>query len=95
MSIEELLEDYHNNNYERLDNPTNIEKLCEEIERLNDIINEALGIANERFNHYYHINERVSHYYHINKKEILEDWEDIFDVLVERDNQELKGSDKE
>ena len=57
----------------------------EEVKRLNNIINEALGIANER----------VNHYYHINKKEILEDWENIFDVLVERDNQELKGSDKE
>lgn len=37
MSIEELLEDYHNNDYGRLDNPTNIEKLCEEIKRLQDM----------------------------------------------------------
>ena len=57
----------------------------QEIERLNKIIDEALGIANER----------VNHYCHINKKEILEDWENIFDVLAERDNQELKGEDKE
>ena len=47
-----------------------------EIERLNNIINEALGIANERFNYYHHTN----------KKEILEDWENIFNVLLRRDN---------
>lgn len=48
-----------------------------EIERLNYIINEALGIANERFNYYHHTN----------KKEILEDWENIFNVLLRRDNE--------
>ena len=62
-----------------------VEDKNRENERLNNIINKALGIANER----------VNHYYHINKKEILEDWEDIFNVLIERDNQELKGDDKE
>ena len=51
--------------------------LKEEIERLNNIINEALGIANERFNYYHHTN----------KKEILEDWENIFNVLLRRDNE--------
>lgn len=61
------------------------EQQKEEIERLNNILDTAIGIANER----------VNYYYHINKKEILEEWENIFDVLVERDNQELKGSDKE
>lgn len=59
-------------------------KYKKEIERLNNIIDKALGIANER----------VNYYHHINKKEILENWENIFDVLVERDNQKLKGSDK-
>ena len=48
-----------------------------EIERLNYIINEALGIANER----------VNYYHHTNKKEILEDWENIFNVLLRRDNE--------
>jgi predicted RNase H-like nuclease (RuvC/YqgF family) len=48
-----------------------------EIERLNNIINKALGIANERFNYYHHTN----------KKEILEDWENIFNVLLRRDNE--------
>ena len=48
-----------------------------EIERLNNIINEALGIANER----------VNYYHHTNKKEILEDWENIFNVLLRRDNE--------
>ena len=51
-------------------------ELKEEIERLNNIINEALGIANER----------VNYYHHTNKKEILEDWENIFNVLLRRDN---------
>lgn len=60
------------------------DEVFEENKRLNNIIGEALAIANER----------VNYYHHINKKEILEDWENIFDVLVERDNQELKGSDK-
>ena len=45
--------------------------------RLNNIINEALGIANER----------VNYYHHTNKKEILEDWENIFNVLLRRDNE--------
>ena len=48
-----------------------------EIERLNYIINEALGIANER----------VNYYHHTNKKEILEDWENIFNVLLRSDNE--------
>lgn len=68
-----------------LDEETLFDDVKDKAERLNNIINEALGIANER----------VNYYSHINKKEILEDWENIFDVLVERDNQELKGSDKE
>ena len=51
--------------------------LLQEIERLNNIINEALGIANER----------VNYYHHTNKKEILEDWENIFNVLLRRDNE--------
>ena len=49
-----------------------------EIERLNNIINEALGIANERFNYYSH--------YKSNNEEHLEDWENIFNVLLRRDN---------
>ena len=52
-----------------------------EIERLNNIINEALGIANERYNYYFNKKD----------KELLEDWKEIFDVLLIRDNQELKG----
>ena len=51
-------------------------QVYEENKRLNNIINEALGIANERFNYYHHTN----------KKEILEDWENIFNVLLRRDN---------
>ena len=41
------------------------------------IINEALGI----------VNERVNYYHHTNKKEILEDWENIFNALLRRDNE--------
>ena len=62
------------------DSPDILEPLNEidkEIERLNYIINEALGIANER----------VNYYHHTNKKEILEDWENIFNVLLRRDNE--------
>ena len=54
-----------------------LNKIDKEIERLNNIINEALGIANER----------VNYYHHTNKKEILEDWENIFNVLLRRDNE--------
>ena len=53
------------------------EQQKEQIERLNNIINKALGIANER----------VNYYHHTNKKEILEDWENIFNVLLRRDNE--------
>ena len=48
-----------------------------EIERLNDIINEALGIANERLNYYFN--------HKSNNEEHLEDWENIFNALVRRD----------
>ena len=50
----------------------------EEIERLNNIINEALGIANERFNYYSNHKN--------NNQEHLEDWENIFNILLRRDN---------
>ena len=50
-----------------------------EIERLNNIINEALGIANERFNYYSNHKN--------NNQEHLEDWENIFNVLLRRDNE--------
>lgn len=51
-------------------------ELREENKRLNNIINEALGIANER----------VNYYHYINNKEQLENWEDIFNALVKRDS---------
>lgn len=58
-------------------------ELKKEIERLNNIISEALGIANERINYYYH-----------NKNdELLKEWEEIFEELIKRDN-ELKGDNK-
>ena len=47
--------------------------------RLNNIINKALGIANERFNYYYN--------HKSNNEEHLEDWENIFNVLLRRDNE--------
>ena len=50
----------------------------EEIERLNNIINVALGIANERFNYYSNHKN--------NNQEHLEDWENIFNILLRRDN---------
>jgi hypothetical protein len=57
--------------------------LLNEINRLNNIISEALGIANERINYYYH-----------NKNdELLKEWEEIFVKLVKRDT-ELKGDNK-
>ena len=49
-----------------------------EIERLNNIINEALGIANERFNYYSNHKN--------NNEEHLEDWGNIFNILLRRDN---------
>ena len=49
-----------------------------EIERLNNIINEALGIANERFNYYSNHKN--------NNQEHLEDWGNIFNILLRRDN---------
>ena len=70
--IDRLLEDTKEINVLRSD----IKEKDKEIERLNNIINKALGIANERFNYYHHTN----------KKEILEDWENIFNVLLRRDN---------
>lgn len=60
-----------------------IKLLQEENNRLNNIISEALGIANERINYYYH-----------NKNdELLKEWEEIFEKLVKRDT-ELKGDNK-
>ena len=53
-------------------------RLCVEIERLNNIINEALGIANERFNYYSNHKN--------NNEEHLEDWGSIFNILLRRDN---------
>ena len=50
----------------------------EEIERLNNIINEALGIANERFNYYSNHKN--------NNQEHLEDWGNIFNILLRRDD---------
>ena len=50
-----------------------------EIERLNNIINEALGIANERFNYYSNHKN--------NNQEHLEDWGNIFNILLRRDNE--------
>ena len=52
-------------------------KLKEETEGLNNIINEALGIANERFNYYSN--------HKSNNEEHLEDWRNIFNALVRRD----------
>ena len=49
-----------------------------EIERLNNIINEALGIANERFNYYSNHKN--------NNQEHLEDWGNIFNILLRRDD---------
>ena len=40
MSIEDLLEEYRDNDYYNLHKIENITKLCEEIKRLNNIINE-------------------------------------------------------
>ena len=55
-----------------------LEKENKEIERLNNIINEALGIANERFNYYSNHKN--------NNEEHLEDWGNIFNILLRRDN---------
>ena len=68
-------EDYDRNVEQLLYDKVNAEL---EVERLNNIINEALGIANERFNYYSH--------YKSNNEEHLEDWENIFNVLLRRDN---------
>ena len=38
MSINDLLEEYHNNEYEYLIKPENIDILCEEIERLKNTL---------------------------------------------------------
>ena len=54
-------------------------ELLEEIERLNNIINEALGIANERFNYYSNHKN--------NNQEHLEDWGNIFNILLRRDDE--------
>ena len=54
------------------------QELVEEIERLNNIINEALGIANERFNYYSNHKN--------NNQEHLEDWGNIFNILLRRDD---------
>ena len=55
------------------------EELVEEIDRLNNIINEALGIANERFNYYSNHKN--------NNQEHLEDWGNIFTILLRRDDE--------
>lgn len=65
------------------DKLTNLQEEIEEKDRLNNTIDKALGIANERVNYYNH------------KQIEAEDWSEIFNILVKRDNQELKGSDKE
>lgn len=44
MSIEDLLEEYRDNDYYNLHKIENITKLCEEIERLNIIINRIKSI---------------------------------------------------
>lgn len=49
-------------------------ELREKNEQLRETVQEALGIANER----------VNHYHHINNKEVLEDWEEIFDILLKQ-----------
>lgn len=54
------------------------EYLEKENKRLNNIINEALGIANERFNYYSNHKN--------NNQEHLEDWGNIFNILLRRDN---------
>lgn len=54
-------------------------KKQQEIERLNNIINEALGIANERFNYYSNHKN--------NNQEHLEDWGNIFNILLRRDDE--------
>lgn len=50
----------------------------DEVKRLNNIINEALGIANERFNYYSNHKN--------NNQEHLEDWGNIFNILLRRDD---------
>ncbi len=55
-----------------------LDKKNKEIERLNNIIDEALGISNERFNYYSNHKN--------NNKEHLEDWGSIFNILLRRDN---------
>lgn len=54
------------------------EYLEKENKRLNNIINEALGIANERFNYYSNHKN--------NNQEHLEDWGNIFNILLRRDD---------
>jgi len=55
-----------------------IDEIISEYDRLNNIINEALGIANERFNYYSNHKN--------NNQEHLEDWGNIFNILLRRDD---------
>ena len=55
------------------------EQLEQELDKYKNIVDEALGIANERINYYAH------------KQIEAEDWSEIFNVLIKKDNQELKG----
>lgn len=55
-----------------------VDKVNWENKRLNNIINEALGIANERFNYYSNHKN--------NNQEHLEDWGNIFNILLRRDD---------
>lgn len=76
------LEDLYNQALEDYDEQLRINEehrklngeLREENKQLREIVQEALGIANER----------VNYYHHINNKEVLEDWEEIFDILLKQ-----------
>lgn len=57
MRYEQALKDY--------------DELQKENKQLKEQIQDALGIANERINYYFHINN----------EEVLKDWEEIFDTL--------------
>lgn len=86
MSEEELIETlraFEKNRVEQLEEPAKnlfyaIMEIADERDRLNNIINEALGIANERFNYYSNHKN--------NNQEHLEDWGNIFNILLRRDD---------
>ena len=96
MNIEQLLEEYRDNDYYNLSKIENITKLCEEIERLNNIINSLEETLNKL------IKEQLEEYH---KRE--ENWEERRNVsntwLTSRDCyysilkylKKLKGVDKE